>query len=48
MTPDPTARLLFRRMTDDDIESMCQLLGDPDVMRHYPTVASLLLGAIAR
>lgn len=36
MTPDPTARLLFRRMTDDDIESMCQLLGDPDVMRHYP------------
>ena len=33
----PTAeRLTFRRMTDDDLDLMAALLGDPAVMRFYP------------
>lgn len=35
-TPPPTARLAFREMTRDDLDDMAALLGDPDVMRHYP------------
>lgn len=34
--PPPTARLAFRRMTEDDLDDMAALLGDPDVMRYYP------------
>lgn len=34
--PPPTARLVFRQMTEDDLDDMAALLGDPDVMRHYP------------
>ena len=36
MLPRPTARLAFREMADDDLDTMARLLGDPDVMRHYP------------
>lgn len=36
MIPAPTARLSFRCMTDADLDQMCRLLGDPDVMRYYP------------
>ncbi|MFJ8991098.1 GNAT family N-acetyltransferase [Streptomyces sp. NPDC102279] len=34
--PPPTARLSFRQMTEGDLDDMAALLGDPDVMRHYP------------
>ncbi|WP_206185135.1 GNAT family N-acetyltransferase [Thermoactinospora rubra] len=34
--PGPTARLAFREMTPDDLDDMAALLGDPEVMRHYP------------
>ncbi|WP_198586887.1 GNAT family N-acetyltransferase [Glycomyces xiaoerkulensis] len=34
--PGPTDRLVFREMTEDDLEDMAGLLGDHDVMRHYP------------
>ncbi|WP_371573880.1 GNAT family N-acetyltransferase [Streptomyces sp. NBC_01314] len=34
--PAPTPRLAFRQMTQDDLDDMAALLGDPDVMRHYP------------
>jgi RimJ/RimL family protein N-acetyltransferase len=34
--PDPTLRLRFREMTDADLDAMAALLGDPEVMRHYP------------
>jgi RimJ/RimL family protein N-acetyltransferase len=34
--PPPTARLAFREMTPDDLGDMAALLGDPEVMRHYP------------
>lgn len=34
--PPPTERLAFRPMTTDDLDDMAALLGDPDVMRHYP------------
>lgn len=34
--PPPTARLAFRRMTEDDLDAMAALLGDPDVMHYYP------------
>lgn len=36
MLPAPTARLRFREMTVDDFDAMAALLGDPEVMRHYP------------
>jgi RimJ/RimL family protein N-acetyltransferase len=36
LVPLPTARLAFRQMTDNDLDAMAALLGDPDVMRHYP------------
>jgi len=31
-----TARLRLRPMTDDDLEEMSAMLGDPEVMRYYP------------
>ncbi|MDQ1582538.1 MAG: hypothetical protein QOF36_592 [Microbacteriaceae bacterium] len=31
-----TDRLRLREMTDDDLDQMAALLGDPEVMRHYP------------
>ncbi|HEU5417339.1 MAG TPA: GNAT family N-acetyltransferase [Streptosporangiaceae bacterium] len=31
-----TARLSLREMTDADLDDMASLLGDPEVMRHYP------------
>jgi RimJ/RimL family protein N-acetyltransferase len=34
--PPPTARLAFREMTPRDLDDMAGLLGDPEVMRHYP------------
>ena len=35
LPPTPTPRLAFRQMTQDDLDDMAALLGDPDVMRHY-------------
>lgn len=34
--PPPTERLRFRPLTLDYFDAMCELLGDPEVMRHYP------------
>ncbi len=34
--PAPTRRLAFREMSADDLDDMAALLGDPEVMRHYP------------
>lgn len=34
--PPGTARLVFREMTDEDLDTIAGLLGDPDVMRYYP------------
>lgn len=36
MIPEPTARLRFREMEEADLDAMAELLGDPEVMRHYP------------
>ncbi|MFI0721439.1 GNAT family N-acetyltransferase [Streptomyces sp. NPDC021224] len=36
LVPLPTARLAFRQMTENDLDAMAALLGDPDVMRYYP------------
>lgn len=36
MIPAPTARLRFREMVEADLDLMAALLGDPEVMRHYP------------
>jgi RimJ/RimL family protein N-acetyltransferase len=35
MLPTATARLRFREMTDDDLDAMAALLGDPEVMTFY-------------
>ena len=35
--PAPTQRLGFQEMTEDDLDDMAALLGDPNVMRHYPS-----------
>ena len=35
MIPADTARLHFREMTDDDLDAMSELLGDPEVMAFY-------------
>ncbi len=35
-SPTATERLLLRAMTDDDLDDIAALLGDPVVMRHYP------------
>ncbi|SEN82033.1 GNAT family N-acetyltransferase [Nonomuraea pusilla] len=34
--PAPTERLSLREMTRADLDDMAALLGDPEVMRHYP------------
>ncbi|MEU9833412.1 GNAT family N-acetyltransferase [Streptosporangium sp. NPDC048047] len=34
--PGPTRRLAFREMTAADLDDMAALLGDDEVMRHYP------------
>ncbi len=34
--PPPTARLLLRPMSDDDLDDVAALLADPVVMAHYP------------
>lgn len=36
LLPEPTARLRFREMTENDLDDMAALLGDPAVMRFYP------------
>ncbi|HEX7738988.1 MAG TPA: GNAT family N-acetyltransferase [Marmoricola sp.] len=36
MLPDATERLRFREMSEDDLDAMARLLGDPTVMRFYP------------
>jgi [ribosomal protein S5]-alanine N-acetyltransferase len=33
-----TERLAFREMTPNDLDSIAQMLGDPEVMRFYPQV----------
>jgi RimJ/RimL family protein N-acetyltransferase len=35
MTPTDTRRLHFREMTDDDLDSLAAMLGDPEVMTFY-------------
>jgi len=36
MLPEPTQRLRFREMAEEDIDVMAGLLGDPTVMQFYP------------
>lgn len=36
LLPDPTSRIRFREMEDDDLDDMAGLLGDPAVMAFYP------------
>lgn len=36
LLPEPTARLRFREMVDDDLDRMSAMLGDPTVMAFYP------------
>jgi RimJ/RimL family protein N-acetyltransferase len=36
--PPPTSRLAFREMTEEDLDLVAGLLGDPAVMRFYPAV----------
>ena len=38
--PEPTARLRFREMSDDDLDHMAALLGDAEAMRFYPAPKS--------
>ncbi|TPW73227.1 GNAT family N-acetyltransferase [Schumannella sp. 10F1B-5-1] len=40
MLPEPTPRLRFREMHASDLDAMAGLLGDPEVMRHYPAPKS--------
>jgi RimJ/RimL family protein N-acetyltransferase len=40
MTPPDSRRLHFREMTDDDLDSMAAMLGDPDVMTFYASPKS--------
>ena len=40
MTPPPTERLTFRRMSLDDLDLVESLLGDPVVMAHHPAPKS--------
>jgi RimJ/RimL family protein N-acetyltransferase len=35
--PAPTERLVFRELTEEDLDDMAALLGDPVVMRYYPS-----------
>jgi RimJ/RimL family protein N-acetyltransferase len=34
--PEPTERLVFREMTENDLDAMAEILGDPEVMAFYP------------
>jgi RimJ/RimL family protein N-acetyltransferase len=36
LIPADTARLTFAAMTENDLDDLAALLGDPEVMRHYP------------
>lgn len=36
MPPPDTRRVHFREMTDADLDTIARLLGDADVMQHYP------------
>lgn len=36
MTPDGTERIHFRPMSDNDLDRMAALLGDPQLMAYYP------------
>lgn len=36
LLPRPTARLVFREMTEADLDDLAALLGDPAVMTYYP------------
>jgi RimJ/RimL family protein N-acetyltransferase len=38
--PPPTLRIGFRDITPDDLDDMAALLGDPQVMRYYPSPKS--------
>jgi RimJ/RimL family protein N-acetyltransferase len=40
LLPPPTDRLVFREMTEDDLDLMSDLLGDPEVMAFYPAPKS--------
>ena len=40
MLPDRTERLQFREMNPSDLDDLAALLGDPEVMRHYPAPKS--------
>ncbi len=40
LLPPPTERLVFREMTEDDLDLMADLLGDPEVMAFYPAPKS--------
>lgn len=31
-----TERLLLRKMTEDDLDALYKVLGDPEIMQHYP------------
>ena len=33
-----TERLLLREMTAEDFDALCRVLGDSDIMRHYPYI----------
>jgi RimJ/RimL family protein N-acetyltransferase len=36
LLPAPTERLRFRELTEDDLDELAALLGDPEVMAFYP------------
>ncbi|WP_258567197.1 MULTISPECIES: GNAT family N-acetyltransferase [unclassified Microbacterium] len=36
LLPGPTARLVFREMTENDLDAMADMLGDPEVMAFFP------------
>ncbi|MDQ4212596.1 GNAT family N-acetyltransferase [Microbacterium capsulatum] len=40
LLPDPTLRIRFRDMREDDLDAMADLLGDPAVMAFYPAPLS--------
>ncbi|MFK0401359.1 GNAT family N-acetyltransferase [Microbacterium sp. NPDC090225] len=41
LLPEPTARLRFREMAENDLDRMAAMLGDPDVMAYYPAPKTL-------
>ncbi|MEU4015996.1 GNAT family N-acetyltransferase [Microbacterium sp. NPDC028030] len=36
LLPEPTDRLVFREMTENDLDAMADMLGDPEVMTFFP------------